>query len=44
MASARLLFGRRDDPDIIRKLPRDGLKRDQTGGVDAVIIGKENAH
>ena len=44
MAGARLLLGRRDDPDVVGEGPRDRLQHLEAGGVDAVVIGEEDAH
>jgi hypothetical protein len=44
MACARLFLGRGADPDIVGKLARDCLKHLEAGGVDAIVVGEENAH
>src|SRR5438874_11255125 len=44
MASARLLLGRGDDPDIVAELARDGLEQFQPTRIDAVVVGEEDAH
>ena len=44
VAGTRLLFGRRNHPHIVRQFGSNRFQRDQAGGVDAIIIGDENAH
>jgi hypothetical protein len=44
MAGARLLLGRRDDPDIIGKTGGNSLKHSKAGRVNSVVIGKQDAH
>ena len=39
------LFGlRRDHPDIVAEAAGNGFRHHQAGGVNAVIIGHQNAH
>jgi hypothetical protein len=40
----RLLLGWSDDPDIVAELARDAFEKLEAAGVDAVVIGQENAH
>ena len=44
MARAGLFLGRSDNPHVIGKLPRDLFEHFEPGGVDAIIVGEENAH
>ncbi len=41
---ARLFLGRRHHPDIGRNGPGDRLKGLEAGGMDAIVVGDENAH
>ena len=44
MGKAALIGLRRDHPDIVRKLGGDAFQRREPIGIDAVVIGDENAH
>lgn len=44
VACAGLLLGRGADPDIVGELACDVLQHLEAGGVDAVVIGKEDSH
>jgi hypothetical protein len=44
MAGTGLLFGRGNDPDIVRKLPHDALEQPQAACVHAVVVGQQDPH
>jgi hypothetical protein len=44
MRHAGLVELRRDNPDVIGQRARDLLQDLEAGGVDAVVVGAENAH
>ena len=44
MRKAALVVLRRHHPDVVRQDARDALEHLEPGGVDAVVIGDENAH
>jgi hypothetical protein len=41
---AGLFLGRRDNPDVVAKLPHDGLEQPQSAGVHAIVVGQEDPH
>ena len=44
MARARLLFRGRDGPDVVGQAGGNPLEHGEAGGVDAVVVGEEDAH
>src|SRR5215210_6821624 len=44
MTGARLLFRRSNDPDIVGQPAGDRFKQCQAAGVDAVVVGQQDAH
>src|SRR5438445_11127669 len=44
MTGARLFLRRRNDPDVIAELTRDGFEQPQPAGVHAVVVRGEDAH
>ena len=44
MGDARLVVFRRDHPDVVGKLARDLLAHVEPFGVDAVVVGDQDAH
>ena len=44
MRGARLVGLRRDHPDVVADAGRDVLEHVKAGGLDAVVIGDQDAH
>jgi hypothetical protein len=44
VAGARLLLGRRDNPDIVGKLPRDPFQHLEATGVHAIVVREKDPH
>ena len=44
MAGARLFLVGRADPDVVGKARGDPLEHREAGGVDAVVVGEQDAH
>ena len=44
MACARLFLVGRANPDIVGKTGGDAFEHREAGGVDAVVVGQQDAH